>query len=404
MKLNSISYVPYKLLFLLAITAIYTALVVWLDFLQGPYWWDEKTFWQTSLTFSDRLFPSIEDLRNYDELNTPLPFVIFGALEYLFRQGIFSGRLLNLILSLTMVFAIGWPSQEKGGRAILCIIGLFVCPYYLWLSGRLYTEMIACFWIVLGFVSYVRNRHLLSGIAFILAIASRQYMLAFPVGIAAFEVFSAFKKGGKLNLKILIPVIASLSIVGWFVLFGGLAPAASLEVRQVPDVQRSLLALTPHGGLYFLAVMGLYFIIPELILFGRGFSLRTMLQDRTNYRLYVIILSLLLISFIIFPPTLVAKGGLIKLLKLIPFDFLKVLLLYCLAALTCLRFANLKLETWLLVFNTLIMMKAFPWDRYALPLIVVLWYLKSLYLLDSPKQNSVLRTANSERQTLMEKV
>ena len=103
-----INHSKQKFLFVLSITAIYIVLMFWLDFLQGPYWYDEQTFWNTSLTFSDRLIPRIEDLRDYTELNTPLPFIIFGALEYLFDRGIFTGRLLNLILSLIIVFIIGY--------------------------------------------------------------------------------------------------------------------------------------------------------------------------------------------------------------------------------------------------------------------------------------------------------
>ena len=53
-----------KFLFILGITAIYITLVFWLNFLQGPYWHDEKPFWETSLTFSNSLFPTIEDLRD----------------------------------------------------------------------------------------------------------------------------------------------------------------------------------------------------------------------------------------------------------------------------------------------------------------------------------------------------
>ena len=102
-----------KFLFLLIVTAIYSTLAIWLDFLHGPKLRDEGHFWQTSLTFSESLIPTIDDLKNYRELNTPLPFVIFGALEYLFHQGIFAGRLLNLILSLIIVFIMGWPSREK---------------------------------------------------------------------------------------------------------------------------------------------------------------------------------------------------------------------------------------------------------------------------------------------------
>ncbi|MEM6753262.1 MAG: hypothetical protein AAF630_09860, partial [Cyanobacteria bacterium P01_C01_bin.38] len=248
-----------KFIFILSITAIYIALIFYLDFLHGNYWHDEKTFWKTTLTFSDRLFPTIEDLRDYTELNTPLPFIIFGALEYLFHQGIFTGRLLNLILSLIIVFIIGYPRQSNRSSAILCLIGLFMCPYYLWLSGRLYTEMIACFCVIMGFVSYVGNRHLISCIAFILAIASRQYMLAFPMAIATYEFMIAIKNTRDFSRitslfkwRWLAPFIAALSIFVWIYLFQGLAPQTAFEVRLAPEVQRSTWALTPGGAMNFL--------------------------------------------------------------------------------------------------------------------------------------------------------
>jgi hypothetical protein len=191
MKIPRINLSQQKFLFLLGITIIYIALIFWLHLLQEQNYGDEYHFWKASLIFSHRLLPSIDDLRNYGELNTPLPFIIFGGLEYLFHQGIFAGRLLNLILSLIIAFIIGWPSQDRRGRAILCFIGLLMCPSYLWYSGHLYTDPIACFCLLLGFVSYVHHRHLLSSIAFILAIASRQYLLAFPVAIAIYEFMFA---------------------------------------------------------------------------------------------------------------------------------------------------------------------------------------------------------------------
>ncbi len=109
-----------KFLFLLAISALYIALVTWLDFLRGPYWHDEIIFWETSVSFSDQLLFSIDDLRDYKELNTPLPFIVFGAVEYLFGQGIAAGRLLNLMLSL--------QCPEKGVLLPASIPGLYtVC-------------------------------------------------------------------------------------------------------------------------------------------------------------------------------------------------------------------------------------------------------------------------------------
>lgn len=380
-----------KFIFILSITAIYIALIFWLDFLQGPQWYDEKTFWKTTLTFSNSLFPSIEDLRDYTELNTPLPFIIFGALEYLFHQGIFTGRLLNLILSLTIVFLIGYPTRSKGSRAILCLIGLFLCPYYLWLSGRLYTEMIACFWVIMGFVSYVRNRHLISCIAFILAIASRQYMLAFPIAIATYEFVVAIKNikdfskiTSLLKWRWTAPLIAALSIFVWIYLFQGLVPKTALEVRLAPEVQRNTWALKPGGVINFLSFVGLYIVIPESILFRVNSTFQLLKQHQ---RKIIIIASILLIYFLIFPPLLSGSGNIAKVADLLPFNIFKMLLFYGLSLLACIRFSQPNLISLIVLFNSLIMVKAYPWDRYVLPLVVVFWYLKSIGFQERSKQD-----------------
>ncbi|MBE9063025.1 hypothetical protein [cf. Phormidesmis sp. LEGE 11477] len=369
-----------KFLFLLGITAIYTAMVAWLDFLQGPYLWDEKTFWQTSLTFSERLFPTLDQLRDYSELNTPLPFIIFGALEYLLGKGIVIGRALNLALSLAIVFIIGWPKQ-KGCRALLCVVGLFICPYYLFFSGRLYTEMIACFWVVMGLVSYVKDRSWLSCASFVLAIASRQYMIAFPVAICAYEtvlfcieLIRERKADTKVLTRWLSSLVAILSIFGWFYLFDGLTPEIAAEVRNIPKVQQETWAFTPGGGVNALAFVSVYILIPELLLFERSFWLDIWQQNASKIMWIAIAL---LLYCLVFPPLPLGIGNLRKVIRLIPFDFIKLLLMYGLALLACIRFSRPNLLSLMVFANALIMFKAYPWDKYILPLAVAFWYIKA---------------------------
>ena len=384
MEIKSISLSKQKFLFLLGITIIYITLVVCLDFLQGDLWRDEIHFWAVSLVFSDRLLPSIDNLRDYDALNTPLPFIIFGGLEYLFHEGVLLGRLLNLILSLTIVFIIGWPRQDKRERAILCLMGLLIYPYYLPLSGRLYTEIIACFWVIMGFISYLRNRHLLSSIAFILAIASRQYMIAFPAAIATYEFIIAIAKAQrlrKINLvaqwRWLLPLIAVLSIFGWIWLFQGLAPETAISNRA-PEVQETTWTVQPGAAINFLAVVSFYIVIPEFILFQPWNKLKTLKQQ---WRKITFIAASLLLCFLIFPPLLVASGQVIKIAKLLPQDSLKMILFYSLSLLTCVRFSQPNLMFLIVLFNSLIMIKTYPGgDKYVFPLVVIFWYLKSVGL------------------------
>jgi hypothetical protein len=402
MKLQSFSHSQQKVFFLCAITVIYLAIVAWLDFLQGPPWWDEADFWKSSLTFSDSLLPSLSDLREYYSLNTPLPFMIFGFLEYLFNQGMVAGRLLNLILSLGIVAIIGWPSKQKGSRAILCLIGLFLCPYFLFLSGRLYTEMIACTWILLGFVAYVRDRHWLSCLAFVLAISSRQYMLAFPMAIATYEflgVANHYRQGQTVSLhqhqRWLAPALASLSFLGWVALFGGLAPADAIPAKA-PDVQKSILALTPGGAINFLGFIGAYIVIPEWLLFRPANPLQSL---RKNQKKWLLIAGGLLVVCLIFPPLDTPYGNMGKVADLLPFYALNLGMYYGLALLTCLRFAKPDLLFWIVAFNALIMMKAIPWDRYVLPLVVAFWYLKSIHYPLPPKASEPDQVAPQTRVT-----
>ncbi len=383
-----------KSLFLIGITTIYIIRLVWLEFLDAPYWWDEEHFWETSLTFSDKLFPSLADISDYEELNTPLPFVTFGLLEHLFGQGIRAGRLLNFLLSLGIAFLIGWPTKEKGGRAILCLIGLFLCPYYLILSGRLYTEMIACFWVLMGMVGYVHNRHWLSCIAFVLAISTRQYMLAFPLAIAAYEFMGSVahrRQAESIDWKAqgrwIAPLVAACSILVWFYLFGGLAPKSALVVRAdlVPSVQRTLWGMAPGSMIHLLSYVGLYIVIPEFLLFNPINTIKNIGIKWRQHKVKVGLIALgLLVFIVIFPPQEIATGYVAEQINKLPYTVIRLGAYYFLSLLTCIRFSRFSLTAVLVFFNALIMVKAHPWDRYALPMVVVFWYLKSLDLIDQP--------------------
>jgi hypothetical protein len=63
----------------------------------------------------------------------------------------------------------------------------------------------------------------------------------------------------------------------------------------------------------------------------------------------------------------------------LPKNAFKIILFYGLSLLACIRFWHPNLMFVIILLNSLIMMKAYPWDRYVLPLAVVFWYLKSVW-------------------------
>ncbi len=381
-----------KILWLSVVTLLYIVSIIRFDFLQGPPMWDEIHFWETSLLFSDRLIPSAADFEQYHELSTPLPFMIFGALEYFFHQGLFAGRLLSLTLFMAIAFIIGWPTEEKKGRSIRCLIGLCLCTSYLSLNGRLYTEMITCTFVLLGVASYIKNRHLLSAIAFIAAIACRQYMVVFPAAIALCEFITAFQSptqppnsssqplsGWNLHQRWILPAIATATLFGWIIFFGGLAPAAALSDKSIPVVQQALWQIQPGGAIHGLASVGGYIVIPELLLFSLLVSFKKLLIPR---RKIAIIAAILLAYMIAFPPAFNGLGRLIAITLKLPHPLLGLALFYALALLACIRFSQPSLMAFVVLFNTIIMTKAYPWDKYVLPVAVFFWYLRAYGLED----------------------
>ncbi|PYT04308.1 MAG: hypothetical protein DMF60_15730, partial [Acidobacteria bacterium] len=265
-KTSPVGKARVALLFCLSLLALYSGLFLFYHELRFPMIWDEQPYWRTSLLISKSVIPDLRLLRNYDQLNTPLPFIIFGALEYFFKDGLFVGRMLNLVLSLIMACAIGVSLARTSKRRILAALGLVSFPYYLWLSCHLYTDIVATFFVFAGFWLWLRNRHVLSCLSFVLAIACRQYMLAFPLSLAVYEFTSAFDAARKFASvtsvanrmfqaisRCVAPSAACLTIFGWFWLFGGMAPRSGVALWITPTVQRHTWAFAVDSSLYFLA-------------------------------------------------------------------------------------------------------------------------------------------------------
>ena len=368
-----------RLAFVVAVAAVYGCVVLGMNGLCFEPRKDEVHFWPTSLEFSKRAVPTADDLRSYHELNTPLPFLMFGWLERGFHGGITAGRFLNLGLSVIIVCIIGMPKDANGWRSVLAAIGLVAFPYYLGVSIHLYTDSLAAFFVLLGLVAHRQSRQWVAAVCFVLAISSRQYMVAFPAAVLLFEVSASWPRLlDPASLKRWLPhLVASMSILGWFALFGGPAPRAALESQPVATA--STLRLFPSHGLYFLSCVGAYFVIPELVLF-RWQPLRERATQKRNVAI-AIGLGVLFLAF----PTLgnvdypiPTMGFLDKAARSVLSDPLRVCVFYFLALVACVRFSRVDLDGVLVYVNALIMLKAhIGWDKYVLPLLVALWYLRA---------------------------
>lgn len=363
-------------LFIFIVALVYSAVFVASDWLQGALWDDEIGFWETSLEFSQQFIPSLSQIQDYDQFSTPAPFILFGMIEHLFNLGPFAARMVSFLSSLGIAFIIGWPGKEGSTKPIFALLGLFLFPFFLLLSGRLYTDIIASFLGLVGVTLYLQNRHLGSGISFVLAIACRQFMLAFPVAIAVHELVRSICRRQWPSLSFFLPAGAALTIMAWVVFFGGLTPATATSERWVPYFQRSLFNISINNGLFFIATLGWAYVIPEFILQKLLFKDFKPNLSRSNVIRLSIIAAVVVLLFLLFPPAVSYLSVFRRVVFSLP-QQAALGLLAVLGTLTCWRFARIDLAFWMLLFNFLIMTKAITWDKYALPLLVVLWYFQA---------------------------
>ena len=91
------------------------------------------------------------------------------------------------------------------------------------------------------------------------------------------------------------------------------------------------------------------------------------------------------VLFLFFPPyqnvdyNIPTMGYMDKLFRLFGGDFIRMTLFYILALMACLRFLAINLESLFVLSNVLVMIKShIAWDKYLLPLIVILWFLNAI--------------------------
>ena len=119
---------------------------------------DEKHNWSTTLRFVDyQVPPTLEELRTYPEVVTPLSYIIWSGIEDVTHAGIRAGRGLEFVLSLGLLAIIA-GRRRPDDTALLCGVGLLLYPYLLPLSIHLYTDVLAAFLGLAGLAFYSHRR------------------------------------------------------------------------------------------------------------------------------------------------------------------------------------------------------------------------------------------------------
>ncbi len=382
------SHTTRPLIASLVFLVIYALIFVYKRFFSEALYQDEIHFLQTAIQFSKEPIPSLKLLETYGELNTPLPFILGGWIIRLFGEDIFYLRMLNFVLSYGILLLFIWTPPRPTARLWVSLIGIFLFPSYYLCSIYYYTDIIAMICVLLGFVYYLRNSHVVASLFFIAAVCSRQYMLAFPAAILMHLAWQSYRQNGWGFIAVffkqtpwLAYLLAVLSLVPWVLLWKGAAPAAEMARQYYETGKIYNLGFV----LYASSCISVYFVIPEALMTRRwGHYLA---YPRKNPLLFIGLVIVVLVIAVFFPAqqtnnkyfdwpylgyvdqglTLVGLSGLVK-----------QLLYAALMLLLLMRFITpeLSLGSWVLLINLLMLGKAqLSWDKYSLPTVLILWYL-----------------------------
>jgi hypothetical protein len=377
----------------LIVSVVFIIIFILKNHLTGDLYQDEHHYLPTAVQFSKQPIPSLHLLETYEQLNTPIPFILGGWTLNLLGEDIKNLRLLTFCLSYVLLLVFIWASPPTSRlRFWLGLIGLMIFPNYYLISVFYYTDIFAMLFVLLGLVYYLHESHLLGAIFFAAAISSRQYMLAFPAAIVVDELVKGFRKSNSLagmpgimllNKTWIYYSVSVLSIVPWIILWKGLAPKALLIVQHYD--QNQLIAYNFGYVLYVSAIIACYYVIPEAI-FTRKVKYYIeypRLYPKYFFSMITGIALLALISpakqaynpyftwpYLGYIDQFMVTVGLNGMIKQVLFALLMLI--------ACMRFISPKINLagWFFIINTLLLGKAqLSWDKYSLPLIMTLWFL-----------------------------
>ena len=186
----------YTSLFLLL---LFTAVFFLKENFNGALYQDEHHYLPAAITFSKEPIPSVDLLTSYNELNTPIPFILGGWVVSLFGEDIQYLRLLTFGVSFILLMTFVWSAPNSSKRFFICLAGLLAFPNYYLCSVYYYTDIFAMATALAGAVAYVNSKHWLAVIFFIASVCCRQYMLAFPAAVACYELLVILKRSSNVS-------------------------------------------------------------------------------------------------------------------------------------------------------------------------------------------------------------
>jgi len=192
---------------------------------------DELHFIKTIHLFGEEI--SLNNLRHYEEMSTPLPFLLYALWGRVLGFELYKLRILSIIIALMtylLYHRLLFIIFNDGRIAIYATIYLVIIPYMVALSFLVYTDMLAMFFLILCCFAIVRQNPFVFAISAACALLCRQYLLFILLAAAVFYLIKYIKRKERFSLQMLGSVIISfLPFLYLVFLWKGLAPENNLQ-------------------------------------------------------------------------------------------------------------------------------------------------------------------------------
>jgi len=392
-----------RIAFILAIIA-FCAVVGWqMQLNAAPPLRDETHYWPNAQYLTSDGFPSLEKLRTYSELCTPLSLTLFGWADRLTGGGLPAARYFSLgavCLTLVLFVLLARGPDRRVVPAALCMLAF---PYFLGVGVHIYPDSFAILFTLLGLALFQRDRPWIAALFFTLAISCRQYMVAFPVGLALWEIAELIRlrpanerwRAILTSSKSAAGFSGALVLSAWIIFWGGFGPPGEVKRQAVSTAQHTIL-FYPQYALYGLACLGLYFAYCGWVIFDRKLQPRAVVSVRS-----IALLLVVAICFWFFPPQdnfhyeIDNMGYFDRMIREAAgaHSTTRLIILGAFAWIATMAFCRRSLVSTLVMVHLLVLAKAhIAWDKYELPMLLCLWFLMA-----DERLAAAIATANPAR-------
>ena len=222
-----------RLLFLLVIPLLIFEGIVFYFAVNKPYWNDEAHFVDTINHFGEDM--SISTIKSYNEMSTPLPFILYSFWGRIFDFRIQTLRLFSVLVAFItyllfhkLVFSIFKDIKIS----LLTTAFIVLHPYMVGLSVFVFTDMLAILFVILSCIAIREQKPILLSIFLACCLLCRQYLIFFILAAGLYYLIIYYNNKSNrhvIRTMLLSCFISILPLAILVILWKGLCPENDLK-------------------------------------------------------------------------------------------------------------------------------------------------------------------------------